>query len=393
MSSRLLSASLVIAVVACGCAPDLAESTGGWVGTISEEGNLTTVYNESGSVWDGPARVVEEASIGLESGPDELMFGSIDYVYEHDGTIYVVDSQVPAVRMFDRDGNFLGNLGTPGQGPGEYMQPWRLTVADDGRIFLSQRREQRVNVNVYASDGTPIDTWRTANMTSLPSGSLHVDEQGVLWFPMAAALNPEEIWQGAQALDDGELGERAVIEQFAGELVPPALTWTSYGPGALIVGRPETHGYRFEVQRFGDTVLAVERFWEPIPVDPEYAAWYLVAYDDERPAHWRAFIVFTRAEPDEIWVTRAGPVRRIPGCEADLSSPEAARASPCWRYPYIVDVFGDDGRYRGEINLPDDVTPVPQWLHADGDRLIARSQDEDGVVRVKRFRVVRPEEE
>jgi hypothetical protein len=56
-----------------------------------------------------------------------------------------------------------------------------------------------------------------------------------------------------------------------------------------------------------------------------------------------------------------------------------------------VDVFGEDGRYLGEIDLPDDVTPVPQSMHVDGDMLIARSADADGVVRVKRFRIVVPD--
>jgi hypothetical protein len=390
--TAVLAAALTIAA---GCTTPTTEGTaaGDWVGTITTEGNVTTVVNESGSVWDGSAGVVEEVAIGVEAGPDELMFGSVDWVYEHGGTIYVVDSRVPAVRMFDLDGNFLGNLGAPGQGPGEYMRPWRLTVAPDGRIFVSDRSAQRINV--YAADGTPIDTWQTIRMTSLLSASLHVDEDGVLWIPIATALSPEELWQGVQALVAGEPGERAVIEQFAGEPVAPTpaehVVWTPYAGGALIVGRPETHGYRFEVQRLGATVLAVERVWEPIAVDPEYAAWYLAAHGDERPAHWPPIMTFTRAEPDEIWVTRQGPMRRIPGCEADVSSREAARARSCWSRNLVVDVFGDDGRYRGEIELPDDVSPVPQWMHADGDLLIAQSLDQDGVMRVKRFRIVRPD--
>lgn len=393
---QVQGAALTIAALfltACAPADEAADGAGNWVGTITTEDALTTVVNESGSVWGGPARVVEEVSIGVDSGPDELMFGSVDWVYAHGGTIYVVDSRVPAVRMFDMDGGFVGNLGAPGQGPGEYMRPWRLVAADDGKIFVSENRTQRINV--YGADGTPVDTWQTANMTSLQSGSLNVDEGGVLWISIATVLNPEELWQGVQALRDGELGERFVIEQFAGEPIVPdpgaaPLTWTPHGPGALIVGRPETHGYRFEVQRWGNIVLVVERFWEPIPVDPEYAAWYLAAFGDERPAHWPALMTFTRAEPDEIWVTRNGPARRIPGCEVDLSSREAARARSCWISSYMVDVFGDDGRYRGEISLPEDVVPVPQWLHPEGDMLIARSQDDQGVARVKRFRILRP---
>ncbi len=40
------------------------------------------------------ATVVEELSIGVESGPDEYMFGSIRYIAAGvDGTVYVVDGR------------------------------------------------------------------------------------------------------------------------------------------------------------------------------------------------------------------------------------------------------------------------------------------------------------
>lgn len=379
-----------MASVGCVGADSASESS--WVGTVTTEGGVTTVFNESGSVWNGNATVVEEASIGVDAGPDELMFGDVVWLYEAGGTIYVVDVQVPAVRTFDLDGNFLGTLGAPGQGPGEYIAPWRVVVAPDGRVFVSDRRLRRVNV--YASDGTPLDTWTAQHMTQLLSTSLELDEEGMLWIPLA--LNsPGELRMGMQALPGGEPGERALITRFDGEPVPPtpaqSAMWTTAGGGTMIVGRPETHGYRFEVQRLGETVLAVERFWEPVPVDPDYAAWYLAVYGDERPTHWPPFLVFTAVASGEIWVTRFGPVQRLAGCEQDLSDIESARATSCWRQNFIVDVFGEDGRYLGEIELPDDVTPVPQWMHVDGDMLIARSQQDDGVIRVKRFRIVLPD--
>ena len=179
-------------------------------------------------------------------------------------------------------------------------------------------------------------------------------------------------------------------------LLPTAarnVVWTPSDGGTLIVGRPETHGYRFEVQRLGDTVLAVERFWEPIPVDPEYAAWYAAVYGDERPTHYPPFMGFIKAESGETWVTRSGPAERLAGCEDNLSNIEAARLNPCWGSTFIVDVFGEDGRYLGGIDLPDDITPVQWWMHVDGDMVIARAQEEDGVVRVKRHRLALPGEE
>ncbi len=45
-----------LAVVACGNQESATDTDGTWVGTITTEGNVTTVVNESGSVWGGTAR-------------------------------------------------------------------------------------------------------------------------------------------------------------------------------------------------------------------------------------------------------------------------------------------------------------------------------------------------
>ena len=55
-------AVLILSLLAAGCgAPDTTpDADGTWVGTITTEGNVTTVVNESGSVWGGTARLVED---------------------------------------------------------------------------------------------------------------------------------------------------------------------------------------------------------------------------------------------------------------------------------------------------------------------------------------------
>ena len=46
---------LAILAHAIACSPETPEldADGTWVGTITTEGNVTTVVNESGSVWGG----------------------------------------------------------------------------------------------------------------------------------------------------------------------------------------------------------------------------------------------------------------------------------------------------------------------------------------------------
>ncbi len=51
---------VALAVAACGPQEGTTNVDGTWVGTITTEGNVTTVINESGSVWGGTATLVEE---------------------------------------------------------------------------------------------------------------------------------------------------------------------------------------------------------------------------------------------------------------------------------------------------------------------------------------------
>ena len=121
----------VLSLTACASQEDAANAEGTWVGTITTEGNVTTVVNESGSVWGGTARLVEEASIGVESGADEYMFGRISSLTADDERIYVLEQSPPVVRVYDLDGTHVMNIGTRGQGPGEFGFPASIVLMPD----------------------------------------------------------------------------------------------------------------------------------------------------------------------------------------------------------------------------------------------------------------------
>ncbi len=54
-----IAVASLFAVAACSPPEPEGAADGTWVGTITTEGNVTTVVNESGSVWGGTARLVE----------------------------------------------------------------------------------------------------------------------------------------------------------------------------------------------------------------------------------------------------------------------------------------------------------------------------------------------
>ena len=93
MNLRAIVAASVagLAAVACGPQESPTDTDGTWVGTITTEGNVTTVVNESGSVWGGTATLVEDLSIGVDEGEEPYMFGSVVSVWGTGEQIYVVD--------------------------------------------------------------------------------------------------------------------------------------------------------------------------------------------------------------------------------------------------------------------------------------------------------------
>ena len=57
-------------LTACAGDSEVPADSPEWRGSITTEGTVTTVRNESGSVWEGVGTLVEEASIGVEAGAD-----------------------------------------------------------------------------------------------------------------------------------------------------------------------------------------------------------------------------------------------------------------------------------------------------------------------------------
>lgn len=74
----------------------------GWQASYETLGDTLVVRTLSGSVWGDTARLVPEVSIGMFDGPEEYVFGQIhSLAMGQDGTIYVVDRQVPALRVYN----------------------------------------------------------------------------------------------------------------------------------------------------------------------------------------------------------------------------------------------------------------------------------------------------
>lgn len=404
---------VALSLTACATQEEALDTHGTWVGTITTEGNVTTVVNDSGSVWGGTARLVEEVSIGVESGADPYMFGRVGGVVASDERIYVLDRQVPILRMYDHDGRHQGDVGRVGSGPGEYQRPDAIGIADDGRVFVRDPGQGRVLV--YSPEGTVLESW-TPQLSVRTYLAPAVTGEGRYFEPVVIERSAELTdlkWGMQQFGGDGAVGspipvpdlpfEETGLEVRSGGLVRmrmsipfyPRLHWVLAPTGAMVAGSSDD--YRYEVHYPDGRVTVVSRPWNPVPV-PEGAVRaeerrVLDAIRESVP-EWRwegppipdtmpAFSLLVPDRDGRIWVQRVVGTRRDSNCDPE------ERGRECWPEIGVLEVFGPDGRYMGVVEAPSSF-PLGSRRFISGATLVAATTDEAGTIMVKRFRLMLP---
>ncbi len=418
----LLFSTLVLAA-ACGGSTGgtsgEASSAAEWVSETVTEGDVTTVTTVSGSVWGGSATLVEEVSIGVESGDDAYMLGSVRAIIEDGGEIFVLDQQVPIIRVYDLSGQHLRDIGAEGNGPGEFERPESMVIDPAGRLFIRDPRNGRIMI--LSKDGEELGTIRITSSFST-SNPMVVTRDGTVY-------NYELLNRGSD-VTDWSLGMIPMYEdeEMEGEPVsppeydyePPQLVarsggstsvnnvpftpgvqWTLSPSGAVIGGVSDD--YSFDIRRTDGTMIRVIKSWEPIPVDPEESAWRkrsTTANMRSTQADWSwsgadipstkpAFSQLLADFSGRIWVRRPGPGYHVEEeCNED-PQPGEPFGTACWGQDTTWEVFDEEGRFLGGAALPERVRTFPQPYIRD-DLFLATHMDDMGTVTVKKYRIVPP---
>ncbi|GAC1488438.1 MAG: peptidyl-alpha-hydroxyglycine alpha-amidating lyase family protein [Candidatus Limnocylindrales bacterium] len=97
------------------------------------------------------------------------------------GDVYATDGYGNArVHQFTPDGVLVRSWGGPGTGPGEFALPHGIAVHRDGRVFVADRENDRVQVFDLA--GTLLDIWdavqRPTQIVCGPEGLLYISHLG-----------------------------------------------------------------------------------------------------------------------------------------------------------------------------------------------------------------------
>ena len=82
------------------------------------------------------------------------------------------EATIHRIVRFDRDGKYLGQFGKRGTGPGEFIQPHALAFDSEGRLFVGDRGNNRVQI--MTTDGKFIAEWpQFSRPSGIPSTERH----------------------------------------------------------------------------------------------------------------------------------------------------------------------------------------------------------------------------
>ena len=392
----------------------------------------TVVIRSSGpGAWRNP-RLVEELRIGVLDGDDRYIFGSVTHVEEMaDGSVWIVDSQGPRVRIYDHSGRHVRNVFRTGGGPGEIAAVMGIDRTPDGNVAIWDLPNHRVSL--YRPNGDYV-TAISATSGWFGGDNFLVDTAGQYWI-YTSVRNPACIRRVAGS--DGTVREigsegpgcgRAAYLRFSAAGAPvdtvflPLPEETERVPSFTII-LPEgyaqpfipewdyalspldhfvtAHSMRYAlniVRNHGDAtrqqVSRIERAWEPVRLTRgERSEWQARAdfYTRRTPRGASAGVQVPEVKPairavssdrdGRVWVDRyVAAVKRtdLPPRPANPDRPPPLT----WREPRTFDVFEPSGRFLGTVVAP----PQARILWQSGSTVwavVRGDMDENYVVRYR----------
>ncbi len=92
------------------------------------------------------------------------------------GELYVADGYGnSSVHKFSADGEHISSFGSPGRGPGQFVVPHSIRISRDGRLYVADRENHRVQV--FTAEGEFLAEWPGFKC---PMG-VHIDADQVVY--------------------------------------------------------------------------------------------------------------------------------------------------------------------------------------------------------------------
>ncbi|MCD4774570.1 MAG: 6-bladed beta-propeller [Candidatus Aegiribacteria sp.] len=92
-------------------------------------------------------------TIGIEMGDSSYVFGMLmEVAHGSAGEIIALDMNRSCISIFSPEGEFIGSIGSPGPGPGEFLIPMDFAVMSDGGVAVSDAIAR--NISFFDNEGT-----------------------------------------------------------------------------------------------------------------------------------------------------------------------------------------------------------------------------------------------
>ena len=95
-----------------------------------------------------PAKLalLEELAVGGGGNPDESLSQVSTFVVGDDGGIFALDFKEQKIKVFDKAGKFVRQIGKPGQGPGELGMASGIQLLADGTLVVEDATNRRLEM-------------------------------------------------------------------------------------------------------------------------------------------------------------------------------------------------------------------------------------------------------
>ncbi len=383
-----MNALAVAALAASACwAPESGTSVSGpgsWRGEILS-GEVTTVRTLDGLAWDVPYSLDLSFSLGAEEGADGPLFGALGGVAVGESRIYAVDNEAQVVRVYDLGGRYVGDIGGPGEGPGEFRYPKGVGLTADGRLLVQDNSAREIHV--FDASGQFLESWRRPLITKIWDDRFLVTPEGkaFIWELQNPGEADSDDWAmtryGQDGLEDLTIATPAFGENEdyvrwglgwdAGAAAEPFAMirqWAMTPDGTLVVAPADE--YQLEIRPLGGAAWHIERAVDRVAVQPGEFEWavrnIVLAARAQSPGwEWTG-----STSPDTkpfvkrvywggsgtLWVLRELEATRVAGCATASEDLTQRLERPCWKANQVFEVFDADGRlatvvpYTGRIH-------------------------------------------
>ena len=328
-------------------------------------------HADNAPTWGAAPRLVEEMRIGTLDGDVNYAFGSVGGVaVMDDGTIWVGDRHLSAIRRFDSDGVYIDQIGREGEGPGEFQYPFGMRPLRDGSVAVWD--DGQLRVSRFDASGDFLDSFRPATVMIGSSNleELETDTEGHLYLIALTGLTerPRRLFW-IKMRPNGEVLDSIYLPSSEQEgTVDPIRTTAVLSPlGYLVTARNDDYVVHRPLP--DRRILRIERSWTPVPYQRAERAekQRLERGFSERngrsprriPEHKPPFSYVEVDTEGRLWVqmyARGYVEPETPGEQALRERYDGLLRE--WRQPFICEVIEPNGRYLGRLQFPTRRTDV-----------------------------------